>query len=147
MMRKRILVIGPEGSGKTSICQYLEGRDKRPVKTAEVVFGRKTIDTSGAYVDNPSLVQHLISLALNHAGSILMVVDASAPDEKYSPGFARIFNCRVWGVATKCNHQNRSRADIRLVRLGVEPPWFYIGEGKNGMEELKKHLTLNGELK
>lgn len=146
-MKRRILVIGPSGSGKTAICNYINGEHKKLRKTQDVIFGKYTIDAPGSYLDSPSMYQHLITLALNYAKLILIIVDGSNPNEKYSHGFSKIFNCPKIGVITKYNEKNKERCEKQLENIGLSSPWFYIHEDTmvNDLENLKNYLlTLNG---
>lgn len=150
-MRRRIMVIGPTGSGKTTLCHLIDDNPRPLRKTQDMIFGKYTIDVPGSYLDNPWMYQHLISAAQNNASQVLILVDATRGRETYAPGFAKVFTCPVTGVVTKCDRA--SEEDVQkcvgqLKRVGVEEPWFFISKDeKVGIEKLKKYLfslTLDG---
>lgn len=136
--------MGPTGSGKTTICHALDQKKGPLHKTQDMIFGKYTIDVPGSYLDNPWMYKHLISAAQNHASQIVLLVDATGSREVYSPGFAKVFNCPVTGVITKCapDSPQAERCEEQLEKTGVKKPWFYISgkEDEVGIERLRKHL-------
>ncbi len=151
MVNRRIMLIGPTGCGKTTLANILNTYEGPLRKTQDMMFGEHTIDVPGSYLENPWMYRHLISAAQNHAGHILVLVDQSAPRDIGSPGFARVFNCPVAGVVTKCdlNPENESHSFNQLERLGVERPYFKVtaadvNKMATGLEELKTYLAESG---
>lgn len=138
------MVIGPTGSGKTTLCHKINGYDGPLRKTQDMIFGKYTIDVPGSYLDNPWMYKHLISAALNGASQIVLLVDAKSRREDYSHGFAKVFNCPVTGVITKCSPESECapRCEEQLKKTGVKKPWFYINsqDDEVGMEKLKDYL-------
>ena len=137
-------MIGPTGSGTTTLCHAINECDGLPRKTQDMIFGKYTIDVPGSYLDNPWMYKHLISAAQNYASQIVMLVDAAGMKEVYSPGFAKVFNCPVTGVVTKCGKEgiNIQKCEEQLKKIGVGKPWFYISshDDEVGIEELKNYL-------
>lgn len=142
MRKKRVMVIGPTGSGKTTLVNALNGEDIPLRKTQNIIYKDKTIDVPGAYLENAWMYKHLIAAAQD-ASHVLILVDQSRRDDVYSPGFAKVFRCPVAGVITKSDlgPENEALAVQKLKRLGVEEPYFKISlpEG-TGIEELKDYL-------
>lgn len=143
MSAKRIMIIGAGGSGKSTLAHALNG-DCSPVKrTPCLVYGARTIDAPGAYLESPWMVQHLIAEAQN-ASHVLMLVSQTETREVYSPGFALAFRVPVIGVITKegKNRELLVRCEKELLRAGVEPPFYRVvlPSGK-GLQELKKRLS------
>ena len=150
-MKRRIMIIGPTGSGKTTLCYAFDNKKGPLRKTQDMIFGKYTIDVPGSYLDNPWMYKHLISAAQNYASQIVMLVDATGKREVYSPGFAKVFTCPVTGVITKCylGSKYSQKCEEQLKKIGVKKPWFYISSNDDevGIEKLKNYLfslTLDG---
>lgn len=143
MIRKRIMVIGPSDSGKSTLVRAIN-RDDGPLrKCQEIIFGHETMDVPAAYLENPWMYKHIISAAQNHASHILILVDQNDPKEIYSPGFARVFRCPVTGVIMKhdLKPENEQRCEKQLKSIGVKKPYFRISlNDQEGILALKDHL-------
>lgn len=140
---RKVMVIGQGKSGKTSLVNAINGVDRPPRKTQDMIFGKYTIDVPGAYLENPWMYKHLISAAQNNAAHILILVDQSNCVEKYSPGFARVFRCPVTGVITKCdlNPENEETCIRQLRKIGCKGKIFKVSVKEGiGIEELKDYV-------
>ncbi|MBR0597377.1 EutP/PduV family microcompartment system protein [Sinanaerobacter chloroacetimidivorans] len=142
MRKKRIMVIGPTGCGKTTLVNALNGYDGPLRKTQNLIYGENTIDVPGSYIENAWMYKHLIAAAQD-ASHVLLLVDQSKNNDVYSPGFAKAFRCPVIGVITKCDlmEKNEEISIRQLKKLGVAEPYFKINvpEG-TGIEALKEYL-------
>ena len=85
------MIIGPAGCGKSTLAQALEECEKAVRKTPEVLYGERTIDCPGAYVENRGMYHHLIALAQD-ASQLVLVMDAARPADVYSHNFAGAFS-------------------------------------------------------
>ena len=84
------MVIGPSRCGKTTLVRALE-EDGRPLRrTPDLIYGKRTMDCPGSYVENADMYKHLIA-ASQDASHVLILVDQSRPVDIYSPNFARVF--------------------------------------------------------
>lgn len=142
MRKKRIMVIGPKGCGKTTLVNAINDYDGPLRRTQDTIYGKNTIDVPSAYIENAWMYKHMIALAQD-AWCILLMVDQSRTAEVYSHGFSRAFRCPVIGVIGKSDlsPENREICENQLKKIGVRPPYFEIciPEGK-GIEELKSYL-------
>lgn len=142
MRKKRVMVIGPTGCGKTTLVNALNGQDGPLRKTQNMIYKDKTIDVPGAYIENAGMYKHLIAAAQD-ASHVLILIDQSRCDDVYSPGFAKVFRCPVIGVITKCElgRENEEFAVQKLKRIGVTEPYFRISiPEETGLKELKDYL-------
>ena len=142
MRRKRIMVIGPTGCGKTSLVNALNKYEGPLRRTQNLIYGENTIDVPGSYIENAWMYKHLISAAQD-ASHVLILVDPTDAGDVYSPGFAKTFRCPVIGVITKCDLQpsNEDAAVKKLKRLGIEEPYYRISvPDGTGMAALKERL-------
>lgn len=142
MKRKRIMVIGPSGCGKTTLVNSLNDYKGPLRRTPDMIYGDKTIDVPGAYIENAWMYKHLIAAAQD-ASKVLILVDQSKPTRIYSPGFAKSFRCPVIGIVTKCdlNIENEDKCIRQLREIGVTEPYFHISFTKEtGIDALKRHV-------
>lgn len=147
MRKKRVMVIGPSGCGKTTLVNWLNETDRPTRKTQDMIYGDRTIDVPGSYIENTWMYKHMIAAAQD-ASHVLVLVDQSRPVEVYSPGFARSFRCPVIGVITKCDlsAENEEICRKQLERTGVAEPYYKISVPHGiGILDLKEHLFPEGK--
>jgi len=147
MRKKRIMIVGPKNSGKTTLVNQINNYKGKLKKTPDVIYGEKTIDVPSAYIENSWMYKHLIALSQD-ASYIILLVDQTSKEKIYSPGFAKAFSCKVIGAITKIDlmKENEDIAINLLKEAGVLEPYFKIStELGIGIEELKKHLFLKEE--
>jgi len=144
MRKKRVMVIGPTGCGKTTLVNALNDHDGPIRKTQNIIYKDKTMDVPGAYIENAWMYKHLIAAAQD-ASHVLILVDQSRNDDVYSPGFAKVFRCPVIGVIAKCDlsAENEVLAIQKLKKLGIAEPYFKISvSDRTGIEALKEYLEI-----
>ena len=62
MRKKRIMVIGPKGCGKTTLVNSINDYDGPLRRTQDTIYGRETIDVPSAYIENAWMYKHMIAL-------------------------------------------------------------------------------------
>lgn len=142
MRKKRIMVIGPGSSGKTSLVNALNDFQGPLRKTQDMIYGKNTIDVPGSYIENSWMYKHIIAAAQD-ASHVLILMDQSRCTHVYSPGFAKVFRCPVIGVITKAGlaEENEAECISQLKQIGIEEPYFRVNIPSGmGIEELKNHL-------
>ena len=142
MRKKRIMIIGPGGSGKTSLANVLNGIDGPPRRTQNMVYGEKTLDVPGVYLESPWMHKHIIAAAQD-ASHVLMLVDQSSCRESYPPGFAKAFRVPVIGVITGSGEkpENDGWCIRQLKRTGVSEPCYHINlKDRTGLPDLMEAL-------
>ena len=143
MTRRKIMVIGPTGCGKTSLIRAIDRSEKPLKRTQDIIFGKETMDVPGAYLENPWMYKHLISAAQNHASHVLILVDQSDPRETYPHGFAKVFTCPVTGVIIKSdkNPENLETCRRQLAAIGVSEPYFSVNiHEQETVQKLREYL-------
>ncbi len=146
-MKKRIMVVGPTQSGKSTLANVLNDTERPLKKTQDVIYGKNTIDTPGSYIENPSMYKYLIATAQT-ASHVLLLVDQARPIEVYPPGFAKTFTCPVLGVVTKIDlaPQNAKLSIQQLKRMGLAEPYFWISlKNHTGVAALQEYLLRKQE--
>lgn len=143
MKQGKVLVIGPVGSGKSTLTKLLLGISDRPVtKTQALEYTNWIIDSPGEYSQNPMYYRTLMATALE-AKVLLIIQDATRKDVTLPPNFASGFPLVPIGVVTKIDHPN---ADIltatRLLRtiLPVGEIYYTSSITFAGIEELKRRI-------
>ncbi|WP_430108465.1 EutP/PduV family microcompartment system protein [Paenibacillus sp. B1-33] len=63
-MKKRIMLIGPTDCGKTTLANALDGTDRPLRRTQDIIYGPKTIDTPGAYIENTGITEPFFRISL-----------------------------------------------------------------------------------
>ncbi|NMM65358.1 ethanolamine utilization protein EutP [Clostridium sp. P21] len=147
MRKKRIMVIGPSRSGKTTLVNALNDYNGPLRRTPDLIYGKNTIDVPGSYIENAWMYKHVIAAAQD-ASHILVLVDQSSCTEIYSPGFAKSFRCPVIGVITKCDlmPENKGRCLRQLKNIGILEPYFQVSfKVGTGIDALKKYLFEKGK--
>ncbi|SNU90947.1 EutP/PduV family microcompartment system protein [Streptococcus merionis] len=120
-MRKRVLIIGPEGSGKKRIVQLLERKSDLSFRSS-VTYYSETIVVPSAYLRSQGMLQHIIATQ-QKADSILMLLPSSRQFRVYSPNFANVFRIPVLGIIV---HQKEGDLECledcrkELVEAGVD---------------------------
>lgn len=141
-MKKRIMIVGPTQSGKSTLANVLNESSRPLKKTQDIIYGKNTIDTPSSYLENPSMYKYLIATAQT-ASHLLILVDQSKLIEVYPPAFAKSFNCPVLGVITKIDlvQEFDDLSIQQLKRIGVNEPYFRISlKDNNGVEALKQYI-------
>ncbi|WP_407311413.1 EutP/PduV family microcompartment system protein [Desulfosporosinus sp. SB140] len=141
-MKKRIMVVGPTQSGKSTLTNVLNDSNRPLKKTQDVIYGKNAIDTPGSYIENPSMYKYLIATQQG-ASHVLMLVDQTRILDVYPPGFAKSFTCPVIGVITKVDlaPQDANLCIQQMRKIGVKEPYFRISLKDNmGVDALKQYL-------
>lgn len=142
MRKKRIMVIGPKGCGKTTLVNILNQYEGPLRRTQDTIYGKHTIDVPSAYIENAWMYKHMIALSQD-ARCMLLMIDQSRIHEVYSHGFARAFRCPVVGIISKTDlkPENRETCERQMEMTGVRKPYYEISTlNGSGVEELKRYL-------
>lgn len=142
MKKKRIMVVGPKGCGKTSLANRINDDDGPLRRTQDTIYGKHTIDVPSAYIENAWMYKHMIALAQD-AWCMVVMVDQSRCTEVYSHGFARAFQCPAVGAVSKCDlsPENKELCIQQLKTIGAQEPYFCISnEEGTGIQELIRYL-------
>lgn len=129
---KRIMVVGPTGSGKTSLLKAL-GLWKSDVRKTEAVsFSTDAVDTPGEFFDIPRFYYALIITSVK-AGLILLVAD---PLKRSRPSsrFAHALRAPTVGVITKLDLATSS--DVESARQNLK---------NSGISEIHAVSSLRGD--
>lgn len=138
------MVIGASDSGKTTLVNKLNDYDGPLRKAQDVIYGEKTIDIPGLYLENAWMYKHL-SIIAQDASHVLILVDQSKCQDVYPPRFAKTFRCPVIGVISKTDlkPENEEKCIRQLQEIGVKEPYFKVCVSKGiGINSLEEYLHL-----
>lgn len=141
---KKIILIGHTASGKTTLCQRLNGLKQEYHKTQAIDVVNCTIDTPGEYLEHRALLRGLVVTAVE-SDLVLFVQDATSELFYFSPGQSANFPVPVAGIVTKTDIATRSQCDQaeELLQLAGADPIFRISSIRgDGMEALLKFLDV-----
>jgi len=146
--RNRVALVGKIGSGKTTLQQRLSKEEIRYLKTQQVTYSDKFIDTPGEFIDIPMFCRQAINVSCD-AGLIIVIVSSVDPQNTIPPYFIATFNIPYIGVITKIDRDDKDlkKAYRALEYAGIHKNKVYevssyTGEGIPELEE-KIHSVLN----
>ncbi|MDT2780570.1 EutP/PduV family microcompartment system protein [Vagococcus fluvialis] len=151
MTPKKILLVGPRNSGKTTVAHSIEEVDKPIRKKANIVYGKKTIDTPSTYLESPWMRQHIISLQQN-AYMACFLFPLAEQKKSYPPGFTHVFRIPVMALVTYTNDELINEA----IQQEVLKKLTYVGQFEDfiflnieNQDELKQiqHYLLRKEVR
>jgi ethanolamine utilization protein EutP len=140
--KRKVMIIGAIGAGKSSLALALFGDPGQAAKTQALEFRDWIIDTPGEYSENPFHYRSLMVTAME-AGLLMMVQDATRDRNYFPPGFSSGFPIPAIGVITKCDHPaaNVPLAKELLRQSLIEGEIFVTSAATGeGIAELKAKL-------
>lgn len=142
LMMNRYMVVGPVGSGKSSLLLALKGEKDPVLKTQAVEYKSYGVDTPGEYLENPRMYRFIISLA-QEVKCVLLIQDVTNLVNHYPPEFVSSIPVPVIGVITKSDSMisNTEVAKSILKNAGVKGPIFVTSsKSGEGLEHLIQYL-------
>lgn len=106
--KKRAMLIGSIGAGKSTLTNALLGRKVEAVKTQSLIYYDWIVDTPGEYIENPLFYKNIMATSLE-VTHVLYLQDATRQKAIFPPGFSSGINKLPIGVVTKCDAED---ADI-----------------------------------
>jgi ethanolamine utilization protein EutP len=104
MKKGKVMMIGPTGSGKSTLTKRLL-EDSSPVtKTQALTYMDWIIDTPGEYSENPMFYRSLMATSFE-AKVLLVIQDGTNYHQILPPNFSQGFPLKPLGVITKIDHQ------------------------------------------
>lgn len=118
-MKKRILIVGPQGSGSETIAQALEASSTPIRKMANIRYTKKTIIVPNPYLESPWMHKHIIALQ-QEASIALFLLPIQSPKKSYPPNFSKVFRIPVIGIVTYTLGEDSNERSIKAQRILAE---------------------------
>lgn len=137
-MKQRVMIIGPKESGKSTVANWLDDRQRPFQKTQDALYGPYSIDSPAAYLENTYMYRYLMAISQT---ALVLVLMADGRDEQnvYSPGFVQSFTCPAVGFYLPADSQQQERAKEMLRIAGISEAALYEFTERNpALEKLKQ---------
>ena len=140
-MKKRMMLIGETGAGKSALIQALTGQSCSPSRSMAVTFCGQFINTPGEFLENRRFYRALITTAAD-CDILAMLQDATRRASLFPPKFAAMFNRRVLGVVTKADGDaaDVERAERFLRNAGAVDILRWCTKTGEGLDALRAML-------
>lgn len=140
---KRLLLLGPSRSGKTTLLQCLRGEPLVYRKTQSMVYLDDAIDSPGEYIEHRHFYNALLSSAYE-ADVVGLVQNLDSENGYFSPMFATLFNKPVIGIITKMDipvsEKQREFIIYQLKQAGADPLFCVSATRRKGLTPLLTYL-------
>ena len=141
--KKRVMLIGNTGAGKTTLTQFLSKQELKYSKTQTVqIVNENIIDTPGEYLAY-SYFRGTMMVTACDADIIIFVQDASAATTMFPPAYSSLFGKPALGVVTKADlatAEQIEKAKKYLLMAGASKIFVTSSYEGSGFEELSKVL-------
>lgn len=141
-MRRKWLIAGNDGVGKTSLASLIEKRKLNAKKTLDLYFREKTIEVSEGYIENPYLNSALIMVGQNQALVNIFMIDLEK-DCHFPPNFAKSFTRPTITLINKIDlYDDYQLKKLRQIGKSIGSDHIFeisIKKG-TGVEELRKFI-------
>ncbi|HEY0208156.1 EutP/PduV family microcompartment system protein [Acerihabitans sp.] len=140
---KRLMLLGPSQSGKTTLLQCLRGDPLVYRKTQSMVYLADAIDSPGEYIENRHFYSALLSSSYE-ADIVALVQGLDSENSYFSPMFAMLFNKPVIGIVTKSDipvgEKQRAFVINQLKQAGADPLFIVSATRREGITPLLTYL-------
>lgn len=141
--KKRVMLIGNTGAGKTTLTQFLSKQELKYSKTQTVqIVNENIIDTPGEYLAY-SYFRGTMMVTACDADIIIFVQDASAATTMFPPAYSSLFGKPALGVVTKADlatEEQIEKAKKYLLMAGASKIFVTSSYEGSGFEELSAVL-------
>ncbi|NDL63207.1 EutP/PduV family microcompartment system protein [Acerihabitans arboris] len=140
---KRLMLLGPSQSGKTTLLQCLRGDPLVYQKTQALVYLPDAIDSPGEYIENRHFYSALLSGSYE-ADIVGLVQSLDNENGYFSPMFATLFNKPVIGIITKgdipVDEKQKAFVINQLKQAGAGPLFMVSATRRQGITPLLTYL-------
>ncbi|AQP53764.1 hypothetical protein CBF34_08425 [Vagococcus penaei] len=127
MIKKRILLIGTDNSGKARLASQLNCEMTEVKNRASLVYGKETIIVPETYLASPWMHKHIISLQQS-VNLVVMIWTDQQTRKIYPPQFAKAFTKPVIGMISSqeatISKETLDLGEKNLQSMGVKQPYI-----------------------
>lgn len=141
-MRRKRLIIGNDGVGKTSLASLIEERKLKKKKSLDFQYRNKTIEAPEGYIENSYLNNALIMVGQNQAEVVVFMLD-NEKDNHIPPNFAKSFTKKTITIINKIDLYDEKDLDrLREIKdsIGSFKHFEISLKTGEGVENLKKFI-------
>lgn len=140
-MRRKWLIAGSEGVGKSSLANYIEGEERQLKNTPDFLYREKTIEVPSSFIDLPYLNNVVIMVGQNQAIVNVFIIDDK--QNHFPPHFAKSFTRPSITIINKIDlyDENKLR-NLRQVAKDIDSDKIFEISLKTGqgLDELEKYI-------
>ena len=143
MRKKRWIVVGLDGCGKTQLCNYIEGYKSEKRNSQELIYREKTLQIPSSYLENTWMNNIIIMLAQNQGKANIFLLDARSLESMYSPAYAKAFtkdSIAIVNHAEYLDEESRDKAKKIVEKISCDHVLFLSFKTGEGVDELDKWL-------
>ena len=141
-MRRKWLIAGNDGVGKTSLASLIEDKNIKSKKSLDFQFREKTIEVSEGYIENPYLNSALIMVGQNQSLVNIFMIDLQQ-DCHFPPNFAKSFTRPTITIINKIDLYDDVKLEkLRQIANAIGSDYIFeisLKTGK-GLEKLRKYI-------
>lgn len=117
MSEKRIMVVGLDGAGKSTVADLIEGAASDHRHREDCLYRSRCFEVPGRYVESAWMRNIVIMLGQNQASAAVLLLDGATLESRYSSGYARAFSVSTLGILTKASalSEDERRLGVRLL--------------------------------
>lgn len=143
-MRKKWLIIGNDGVGKTSLSSLIEKRSLSFKKSLDFQYRDKTIEASEGFIENSYLNNNLIMVGQNQAKVVVFMIDCEK-DNHIPPNFAKSFTKKTLTIINKIDLYDRKQMNrLREIAksIGSDEIFEISLKAKENLGRLEKYIKM-----
>jgi len=136
-MKKHLMIIGSDNSGKSSVANWLNETNRPLKKTQDAIYGKYTIDVPAAYLENDWMYRYLFSISQT-AGRLLCMADGKRLMNLYPPHFVKAFNCPAIGLIKLPETEAEKQIAIDYLKVAGVDEWYVFDLEDEKLGTMKK---------
>lgn len=136
---KKVMLLGKQGAGKTTLIQRLNGEELVYRKTQSLVYYDNFLDSPGEYIENKRLLNSILVSSVDY-DVIALLQQSDDLQSLFPPFFSSMFQKPTIGIVTKTDLPDADVSNVEelLEAAGAEKVFLcsaYTGEGIDDIDQ------------